>query len=146
MEARPLAVVAGPGGSRGLVRGIVPPGLEVRNRTIEDDEAADLLSRCAVVVLPYVEAGQSALIAAAYFFHKPVIVTRTGALPEYVVDGQTGWIVAPREPAALAAALRAALADPNRLEAMGRQALAWYEAQRAAEDVALAELYERARQ
>ncbi|MBV9773223.1 MAG: glycosyltransferase family 4 protein, partial [Gemmatimonadetes bacterium] len=32
---------------------------------------------------------------------KPVIVTRAGSLPELVVDGTTGYVVAPHDPAAL---------------------------------------------
>ena len=137
----PLAVVAGPGRLRGLVRGILPPGLEVRNHLIQDDEAIDLFSRCGLVVLPYVEASQSALVAAAYFFGKPVIVTRTGALPEYVVDGETGWVIPPRDPHALARVLRAALSDPALLVHMGRAARAWYDHQRQLETAALQEMY-----
>ena len=138
----PLAVVAGPGSLRGLVRGILPPGLEVRNHLIEDDEAIDLFSRCGLVVLPYVEASQSALVAAAYFFHKPVIVTRAGALPEYVVDGETGWVIPPGDPRALADALRAALSDPARLAHMGQAARAWYDRERQAETTALQQMYD----
>ena len=33
-------------------------------------------------------------------------------IPEVVADGETGWIVPPEDPAALAAALAAVLADP----------------------------------
>jgi glycosyltransferase involved in cell wall biosynthesis len=137
----PLAVVAGPGRMTGLVRGLLPPGLEVRNHLIADDEAIDLFSRCGLVVLPYVEASQSALIAAASFFGKPVIVTRTGALPEYVVDGETGWVIPPGDPHALTGALRAALADPARLAHRGRSAYAWYDRQRRLESIALQDMY-----
>jgi glycosyltransferase involved in cell wall biosynthesis len=50
------------------------------------------------LVLPYRDATQSALVAHAYFFRKPAIVTRTGALPEYVVEGETGWVVPRADP------------------------------------------------
>jgi starch synthase len=139
----PIAVVAGPGSLRGLVRGILPPGLEVRNHLIQDDEAIDLFSRCALVLLPYVEASQSALVAAAYFFNKPVIVTRTGALAEYVVDGDTGWVIPPRDPHALAGALRAALSDPARLVRLGQAARAWYDQQHRLETTDLHDMYGR---
>ena len=137
----PLAVVAGPGSLRGLARGILPPGLEVRNYLIQDDEAVDLFARCGLVVLPYVEASQSALVAAAYFFCKPVIVTRTGALPEYVVDGETGWVIPPGDPGALASALRAALSDPALLARIGQAGRAWYDEQRRLETIALQDMY-----
>jgi glycosyltransferase involved in cell wall biosynthesis len=133
-------VIAGPGRLEGLVRGEIPAGVEVRNRLVGDDEAVDLFRRCGLVVLPYVEASQSALVAAAYFFRKPVIVTRAGALPEYVVDGETGWVIPPGDPQALTAALAATLGDPDRLARMGRAGRAWYERQRRAEFDALQQM------
>ena len=107
------AIIAGQGEATDLTTGSLPANVEVRNRLIEDAEAIDLFSRCSVVVLPYLDATQSALIAAAYFFGKPVIVTRTGALPEYVVEGVTGWIIEPNRPAELAHCLATALNDPT---------------------------------
>jgi glycosyltransferase involved in cell wall biosynthesis len=125
------------------VRGPLPANLEVRQRLIRDDEAVDLFCRCGLVVLPYLEASQSALVAAAYAFCKPVVVTRTGALPEYVETGETGWVVPPGDAAALARALERALADPARLARMGRSGRAWCQGQRQAEGQALAALYAR---
>jgi alpha-maltose-1-phosphate synthase len=118
--------------------------VELRNRLIEDDEAIDLFRRCSLVVLPYVDATQSALIAAAYFFGKPVIVTRTGALPEYVIDGETGWVIEPRDPQALAECLLAAFSDPARLAEMGKAGRAWYEVQRRIEHSMLLTMYRQA--
>jgi glycosyltransferase involved in cell wall biosynthesis len=126
-------IIAGPGRLEGLIPGEIPSCVEVRNRLVGDDEAVDLFRRCGVVVLPYVEASQSALVAAAFFFRKPAIVTRVGALPEYVVDGETGWVIPPGDPQALAAALAAALGDPDRAACIGRAGRAWYERQRLAE-------------
>jgi glycosyltransferase involved in cell wall biosynthesis len=42
-----------------------------------------------------------------------------GALPETVLDGQTGLLLGNASPEALAEALRAILADPARARAMG---------------------------
>jgi glycosyltransferase involved in cell wall biosynthesis len=133
-------VIAGPGRLEGLVRGEIPAGVEIRDHLVGDDEAVDLFRRCGLVVLPYVEASQSALVAAAYFFRKPVIVTRAGALPEYVVDGETGWVIPRGDPQALAAALESALRDLDRLARMGRAGRAWYERQRRAEFDALQQM------
>ena len=83
----PRAVIAGRGSLSGLWAGPLPRNVELRNHLISDEEAIDLFRRCGLVVLPYLDATQSALIAAAYHFRKPVVVTRTGALPEYVLDG-----------------------------------------------------------
>jgi glycosyltransferase involved in cell wall biosynthesis len=55
----------------------------------------------------------------------PVIANAVGALPEVVgTDGQTGRLVPPRDPRALAAAIADVLADPERAARMGRSARA----------------------
>jgi glycosyltransferase involved in cell wall biosynthesis len=140
-ECSPSVILAGRGQLEKLGLGPVPPNVEVRNRLIDDQEAIDLFSHCSLVVLPYIEASQSALIAAAYFFRKPVIVTRTGALPEYVVPGETGWVIPPNNPQALADGLEKALADPDRLARMGNTGREWYEGQRQIEGKTLQEMY-----
>ena len=137
------AIIAGKGDVRQFVTGTLPSNVEVRSRQIQDDEAIDLFSRCSVVVLPYLDATQSALIAAAYFFGKPVIVTRIGALPEYVVDGETGWVIEPGNPQALADCLQSALDNPKRLREMGEAGRAWYQAQRRVERNTLLDMYQR---
>ena len=139
----PGLVIAGPGRLDDVVRDPLPAGVEVRAGLVADGEAVDLFRRCGLLVLPYVEASQSALVAAAYFFRKPVLVTRVGALAEYVVEGQTGWLVPPRDPQALAQALQAALSDPERLARLGRAGGAWYERQREQEGATLQALYSR---
>jgi glycosyltransferase involved in cell wall biosynthesis len=53
---------------------------------------------------------------------RPVIAPREGGPLEIVVDGQTGVLVAPRDPAALAAAMVALLNDPARRAVMARAA------------------------
>lgn len=136
------AIIAGKGDLAALQRNDLPDNVEIRNRLILDQEAIDLFSRCSVVVLPYRDATQTALIAAAYFFNKPVIVTRTGALPEYVADGETGWIVPPGNAAALADALRAAGRDAAQLSRMGAAGRSWYSAQRIEERRTLRRIYE----
>jgi len=136
-------VLAGPGDLAALWCDPIPRGVEVRNRLISDDEALDLFRRCALLVLPYVDATQTALIAAAYFFRKPVLVTRTGALPEYVEDGHTGYITEPDHPASLARCLEAMVSDPIRLAQMGSAGRLWYDAQRAAETRTMTEMYQR---
>jgi len=55
---------------------------------------------------------------------KPVLVTRYAGLPENIAPGVDGWIVPPRDPAAIAATIRTMLADRARLAAMGQAARA----------------------
>jgi glycosyltransferase involved in cell wall biosynthesis len=137
-------VLAGPGSPSGVDLNTLSPCVEVRNRLVQDAEAVDLFQRCGVLVLPYLDATQSALIPAAYYFSKPVIVSRTGALPEYVQEGTTGWVVPPGNPAALAACLSEAHEDPARLQRMGHAGRAWYDDQRRREGHTLRTMYESA--
>jgi glycosyltransferase involved in cell wall biosynthesis len=102
-----------------------------------------LFQRCALLVLPYIGATQSALIPAAYFFHKAVLTTSSGALQEYVEPGVTGWVVEPKHPASLARALTEALSDLDELVRMGCAARRWYDEHRESESVAMQQMYTR---
>jgi glycosyltransferase involved in cell wall biosynthesis len=134
-------VVAGQGRLEALVQGEIPANVDVRDRFVDDEEAIDLFRRCGLVVLPYVEASQSALVAAAAAFRKPALVTDAGALPEYVSDGKTGWVIPPADAGALAAGLRMALADGERLARMGRAAHMRWTREREAEGRTLRAMY-----
>jgi len=50
---------------------------------------------------------------------KPVVATRTGGIPEAVQDGITGLLVPPRDPQALAEALRYLLRHPEHAKTLG---------------------------
>jgi len=149
LETAPLTtmrlIIAGSGAiAPYLPGGKLPERVEVRDHFISDDEAIALFSHCSLVVLPYLDATQSALIAVAYFFHKPVIVTCSGALPEYVIPDETGFIVAPGDAEQLAAALQTALSNPARLRSMGEAGYRWYQARRAEEYQTLQSVYTKA--
>lgn len=64
----------------------------VVNRWILDDEVAGFLGNADLLVLPYVEASQSGVIAAASVLGLPTVVTPVGGLCEQVVHGQSGLI------------------------------------------------------
>jgi glycosyltransferase involved in cell wall biosynthesis len=81
-----------------------------------------LIELASVVVLPYRNATQSGVLHLAYTFGRPVIATRTGGLPEYIVPGRTGLLVDPHRPDGLADALRACIADPEATRRMGEEA------------------------
>jgi alpha-maltose-1-phosphate synthase len=141
-DGRPGVILAGQGDLSSMWAGPLPRNVELRNRLIEDEEAVDLFRRCGLVVLPYLDATQSALIAAAYYFRKPVVVTRVGALPEYVEDDQTGRVVEPGHPASMARCLEELLADPVHLAQMGAAGRTWYDAYRDIEISTLLEMYQ----
>jgi glycosyltransferase involved in cell wall biosynthesis len=49
----------------------------------------------------------------------PLVATAVGGLPDIIRDGETGILIPPRDPEALAHALSALLADPDRRRQMG---------------------------
>lgn len=72
---------------------------------VPEREVPALLAASDLVVLPYRSGSQSAVAPLALAAGVPVLSTRVGGLPEIVVDGKSGVLVAPRSVAELAAAL-----------------------------------------
>jgi glycosyltransferase involved in cell wall biosynthesis len=95
----------------------------VHNYYIPDEMVAGLFQEATVVALPYIEASQSAVVAMAYAFGKPVVATEVGGIPEAVEHGETGYLVPPRDPHSLADAIVALLHDHDLCKRMGRKAL-----------------------
>lgn len=91
----------------------------ILNEFISHETQADLFRQSSIVVLPYVEASQSGVIPVAYTFGKPVVATTVGALPEMVEEGRTGYLVPPRNPAALADAITKLLSNRDLRREMG---------------------------
>jgi glycosyltransferase involved in cell wall biosynthesis len=109
-------VVAGDGPLRREVpqsRGFVP-----------HDELQHLYARAAVVACPSRREGFGVACLEAMAHGRPVVASGVGGLRDLVVDGETGIVVPPRDPAALRSALERLLADPElrrRLGAAGRE-------------------------
>jgi glycosyltransferase involved in cell wall biosynthesis len=82
-------------------------------------DAAAVLSQACVSVLPTLTEALSNTILESMAAGKPVVATNVGGNPEAVVDGLTGLLVPPRDPAALADAISCVLADPERASRMG---------------------------
>jgi glycosyltransferase involved in cell wall biosynthesis len=106
------AVIGGEGVGPDLVGGTVE-GLEILPGKVSDETFGSLVERCSAVVLPYRNATQSGVLAHAFVVGRPVIATTVGSFPEYVVDGQNGYLVAPGDPEALADAIAALRGDPT---------------------------------
>jgi glycosyltransferase involved in cell wall biosynthesis len=85
-----------------------------------DDVPAILNASDVVVDASYAGLGITGSIREALACERPVIATGLEGMPELVVDGETGLLVPPREPAALAAAILRLLGDPTAARVMAR--------------------------
>jgi glycosyltransferase involved in cell wall biosynthesis len=85
-----------------------------------DTELASLYAAADLFVHPTLYEGSSLVTLEAMAYGKAVVATRAGGLPDKVVPGETGWLVAPGSAAALAGAVAAALEPDAPLEAFGR--------------------------
>ena len=77
----------------------------VVDRYVPNEEMPLYFSATDVVVAPYTHVTQSGVVQLAYGFGVPVITTLVGGLPEVVVEGETGLLVKPGDPALLADAV-----------------------------------------
>ena len=108
------AVVVGDGKERdALLRQTRGLGLAERVRFLgERPDVERLLPGMDVFVLSSREEGIPNALLEAMAAGRPAVATAVGGTPEVMEDGTTGWLVPPRDPEALAAALEAALSDP----------------------------------
>ena len=72
---------------------------------VPNEEVGKYFSAADLVVQPYVSATGSGIIQIAFGFHKPVVATRVGCLPEVVKDGETGYLVSPESSSQIASAI-----------------------------------------
>jgi glycosyltransferase involved in cell wall biosynthesis len=77
-----------------------------------------------VFVMSSVTEGLGTSLLDAMACGKPVVATRTGGIPEVVVDGQTGLLVPPRDHQAMAQAIVSLLNDELLRQRMGAAGLA----------------------
>ncbi len=81
---------------------------------------AGIFARSTIFVLPTLREAFGLAFLDAMACGLPCVGTRVGAVPEIVVDGETGLLVPPGDDAALAEAVERLLDDPERARAMGR--------------------------
>lgn len=110
--------VAGAGDIRSERSRLEKLGADVRNRWLADSEILPLLAEYDAIILPYMEASQSGVLAAAYGNCMPVIGTPVGALPEQILHERTGLVADAVTPRALANTIRRLAEDPALYERM----------------------------
>jgi len=105
------------------------PGNVVFTGALPGTAAREAMTRAALLVMPslWYEGFPMTLLEASARA-TPVVASRIGSLAELVEDGVTGRLVAPGDPAALAAAIEAMLGDPVTSMRMGQAAKAMVEA------------------
>ena len=124
-------VVVGDGPDRERLTGLVRTyGLEARVRlagAIRDEELSHYYNACDVFVLAARSDGADIegfglVCLEAGACEKPVVALRAGGVPDAVIDGETGVLVAPNDSFALRNALAGLLNDPERAQALGTAA------------------------
>jgi glycosyltransferase involved in cell wall biosynthesis len=91
-------------------------------RYVDSGEVAAWMSLASVAVFPYREVYQSGALAVAQTFGVPIVATAVGAMPAATSDGESGLLVPPGDPEALAAALLPVLEDPDLARRLGERA------------------------
>ena len=76
-----------------------------------DDQVRELFAWADVLVLPYIEASQSAVLQTGMAFGVPMVVSRVGGLPDVIEDGVNGLVVTPGRADELAQAIVRMLTD-----------------------------------
>jgi glycosyltransferase involved in cell wall biosynthesis len=97
--------VYGEGDIAGLAPRLAGINAMVVNRWIDHEEIGAILSGYDVMALPYVEASQSGVVAAAHGAGMPVVATPVGGLGEQVLHGIDGLLTDAVTAPALAAAI-----------------------------------------
>jgi glycosyltransferase involved in cell wall biosynthesis len=83
------------------------------------DDVGRVLQAIDILIHPATMEGFANVAMQAGAAEKPVITTDVGGMPESVADKETGLVVPPQNPNALAEAIISLLADPTRSRAMG---------------------------
>jgi len=95
---------------------------------VDYDEVPGLFRRMGVSAMPSTREAFGMAAIESQAIGVPVVASTVGGLPEVVVDGQTGLLVPPDDPPALARALIRVLSDRKLRHRLGRQGRAHVEA------------------
>jgi len=76
------------------------------------EDVSELMQTADLVVIPSLTEAQPRVAVQAFATGRPVVASSVGGVPEIVKDGETGWLVPPAQPDALADAIARVLADP----------------------------------
>jgi glycosyltransferase involved in cell wall biosynthesis len=125
MAAKPPAFtvrIAGDGPERTRLEGLTAQ-LDVGQQVHfigHQQNVAQVLSAASMFILPSLTEGISLTLLEAMAGGLPVVATRVGGTSQVVVDGETGFLVAPQSPGELARAIVRLYCDPQLSQRMGQ--------------------------
>lgn len=133
LEAVPLVRAAVPGATVVFVGdGVLRPVMERRAAALVPDGAVvflglrsdvpEILQLSDVAVLPSLNEGMGRAAVEALAAGRPVVASRVSGIQDIVVHGETGFLVPPADPRALADAVLRVLATPGLAQTMGARA------------------------
>lgn len=98
------------------------------------DEVLEAMRRTSALIVPSIWQEPFGLVVTeAFACGTPVIAARSGALPEIVGEGETGFLYDPLNPDGLVKIARQAAADPEKLRTFGQRARTVFETRYSAE-------------
>ena len=116
-------LIIGKGSEEATLRTAIAQAGFVTNITLvgalPDAEVHSLLSRADLALVPSLYEGSSLAALEALTHRLPVVATTVGGLPDKILPGRTGFLAAPGDPAAFAAALTEALTARDRWPKFG---------------------------
>jgi glycosyltransferase involved in cell wall biosynthesis len=120
-------VVIGNGPAEDTLKGqAARAGTNIHFPGFQDDVHA-WLAMADIVAMPSRRESFGRVTLEAMAAGRPIVATRTGGIPEGIVDGESGLLVPPDDARALAGALRALATEPDRAERLGAAARQRYE-------------------
>jgi glycosyltransferase involved in cell wall biosynthesis len=122
--SRPKLVIAGDGHARDEVESaIVACGLEKQTELLgwcEGEELSWLYENCSMLVVPSLWDEVFGIVGLeAMAARKPVVAYDVGGISQWLVDGETGYLVPPKDEARLGARIEELLTNPDRAARMG---------------------------
>ena len=102
----------------------------------ERSDVPDLLAALDILVMSSYSESLPNAVLEAMAMAKPVVATNVGGIPELVAEGETGFLVPPRNPMAIADRVLSLCRDSGRRLQMGRAARARVESNFTAQDLA----------
>lgn len=89
---------------------------------IDGSKKQEVLQECDIFVMPSYFEGQSVAILEAMVYACGIVASRTGGIPDMIIDGQTGLFAEPRDTKTLERGLSRLLEDPGLCRALGEKA------------------------